>query len=126
MTTTKRQCNKKELAELKLLSVSIPGIDYSKDKVQTSPSDDAGYTKIVEKIIDLEETIKADIDKLLALMIEIRSVIDAVQDNEQKLLLKHRYLNFMTWDDICDEMNVSSRTVHRIHGSALLNVKVPD
>ncbi len=119
------QCNKKELADLRLLSDSIPGVDYSKDKVQTSPSGDAGFTKIVEKIIELEEAIKTDIEKLLSLMIEIRNVINDVQDNEEKLLLKHRYLNFMSWDEICDEMNVSMRTAHRIHSSALQNVKVP-
>lgn len=120
------QCSQQELADLRLLSVSIPGIDYSKDRVQTSPSGDAGYTKIVAKIIELENAINADIEKMLSLKLEIRTVINAVQDNEERLLLMCRYLNFMSWEDVCDEMNVSMRTAHRIHAAALANVKVPE
>lgn len=120
------QSNQQELDELHELSTSLPGIDYSKDKIQTSGSNDAGYAKIVEKIIELEKAIKSDIEKLLSLKLEIRTVINAVEDNEEKLLLKHRYLNFMSWDEICYEMNVSMRTAHRIHSSALQNVVVPE
>lgn len=120
------QCNQKELNDLHELSTSLPGIDYSKDRVQTSASNDAGYTKIIHAIADLENAIKEDTEKMLRLKLEIRNVINAVQDNEEKLLLKHRYLNFMSWEDICDEMNVSMRTAHRIHSTALQNVIVPE
>lgn len=120
------QCNKQELDDLRVLSDSIPGIDYSKDRVQTSPSGDAGYTKIVAKIIDLKNAINADIEKMLSLKLEIRTVINAVQDNEERLLLMCRYLNFMSWENICDEMSVSLRTAHRIHAAALANIKVPE
>ena len=120
------QSNQNELDELKELSTNLSGIDYSKDRVQTSPSGDAGYTNIVLKILELEDAIKTDIEKLLSLKLEIRTTINEVQDNEEKLLLKHRYLNFMTWDDICELMHVSMRTAHRIHSLALENVKVPE
>ena len=116
------QSNQKELDELHDLSISLPGTDYSKDKVQTSGSSDASYTKIIEKIIELEKAIESDIEKLLSLKLEIRTVINQVNDNEEKLLLKHRYLNFMSWDEICFEMNVSMRTAHRIHNLALQKV----
>lgn len=120
------QSNQQELDELHELSTSLPGTDYSKDKVQTSSSNDAGYTKIVQKIVELEDAIKTDIEKMLSLKLEIRNVINDVQDNEEKLLLKHRYLNFMSWEDICELMCVSMRTAHRIHSSALQNVNVPE
>lgn len=119
------QCNKQELANLRYLSDDIPGVDYSKDRVQTSSPHEARFTKIVAKIIDLENAIQADIELLLSLKLEIRTVINAVKDNEERLLLKHRYLNFLSWDDICEQMNVSMRTAHRIHTSALSHVKVP-
>ena len=119
------QCNQQELDNLHLLEDSIPGTDFSKERVQTSPSNEAGFTKIVLKIIELEDAINADIEKMLSLKLEIRSVINAVQDNDEKLLLKCRYLNFLSWDDVCEQMNVSLRTAHRIHASALANVKVP-
>lgn len=120
------ECNKQELAELRLLSDSIPGIDYSKDKVQGSSSGSAGFTNIVEKIVELENSIRIDIEKLLSLKLEIRTVINSVKDNDEKLLLKHRYLNFLTWEGISEEMNISLRTVHRIHSNALANIKIPE
>lgn len=118
--------NQQELDELQELSTNLPGTDYSKDRIQSSPSGDATYVRIVEKIVELEKIIQKDIEELLSLKLEIRNVINEIDDNEHKLLLMCRYLNFMTWDDICEKMNVSSRTVHRIHGNALLNVKVPE
>lgn len=118
------QCYQQELEDLRLLASSVPGIDYSKDRVQTSPSGDAGFTNIVMKIIELENAINADTEKMLSLKLEIRNVISNVQDNEERLILHKRYLNFETWEQICDSLDLSLRTVQRIHANALTNVKV--
>lgn len=118
------QCNQQELDDLRVLASSVPGIDYSKDRVQTSPSGDAGFTNIVMKIIELENAITADTEKMLSLKLEIRNVISNVQDNEERLILHKRYLNFETWEQICDSLDLSLRTVQRIHANALTNVKV--
>lgn len=114
--------NEEELAKLNELSTGIPGTDYSKDRVQTTPSGDASYTKIIERIVELERVIKNDIESFLKLKLEIRNTIDSVCDNDEKLLLRQRYLNFSSWEDICQMMHVSSRTVHRIHAKALDSV----
>ena len=120
------QCNKQELDDLHFLSDSLPGIDYSKDRVQSSPSNGATFAKIVDKIIDLENAINTEIERMLSLKLEIRTVINAVPNNEERLLLKYKYLNFLSWEDVCEKMNVSMRTAHRIHASALANVKIPE
>ena len=117
--------NQQELADLRLLSDGVPGIDYSKERVQSSPSQDAPFVHIVCKIIGLENEINAEINRMVSLKLEIRSVINAVQDHDERLLLKYRYLNFMQWDDICEHMQVSMRTAHRIHAAALANVQIP-
>ena len=119
------RANEKELHELEMLSVSLPGTDYSKDRVKTGSSSDANYTEIIAKIDILERLIKAEIDELLALKIEIRNVICSIKNDEERLILKYRYISFYTWENIADELNLSLRTVHRIHSDALRNVKVP-
>lgn len=116
--------NKLELDELRVLSESVSGIDTSKEPSGSSGSSDAGFAKIITKIIDLEKVIKDDIERMLSLKLDIRLTIDAVKNNDEKLLLKLRYLNFMQWEKICHEMNISMRTVHRIHSQALRNVKI--
>lgn len=116
------ESNKKELEDLRLIASSVPGIDYSKERVQSSPAGDAGFTRIISKVIELEQAINDDTERMLSLKLEIRETINSLNDNDEKLLLRYRYLNFMQWDDICDSMKVSMRTAHRIHASALNNI----
>ena len=59
---------------------------------------------IIIKILMLENEINADIDNLVDLKDEILSVIKAVDDEECRLLLEKRYLNFEQWEDIAAEM----------------------
>lgn len=118
--------NQEELSALRESASSIAGIDYSKDKVQSSKSSgDAGFVNVIAKIIELEDSINADIAKCISLKNEIRTVINNVQDADEKLLLRLRYINFKTWDEICDELYVSLRTVHRVHAAALEHIIVP-
>lgn len=118
--------NQEELSALRESASSIAGIDYSKDKVQSSKSSgDAGFVNVVAKIVELEDSINADIAKCISLKNEIRTVINNVQDADEKLLLRLRYINFKTWDEICEELYVSLRTVHRVHAAALEKIDVP-
>lgn len=120
------ESNQEELSALRESASSIPGIDYSKDKIQSSKSSgDAGFVNIVAKIIEIEDSINADISKLFALKLQIRTVINAVENPDERLLLHDRYINFYTWEQVCEKMNVSLRTAHRIHSTALSNVKIP-
>lgn len=118
--------NQEELSALRESASSIPGIDYSKDKIQSSKSSgDAGFVNIISKIIELEDSINADIIKCINLKDEIRTVINNVQDDDEKLLLRLRYINFNTWEEISERLSVSVRTVHKIHTTALESVIVP-
>lgn len=115
---------KSEMEELnQLRNVSIC-LDYSKDKIQTSQIADDKMVNTVDKIIELENLIRSHIDKMIDLKTEIRNVIDAVDNVDEKLLLKLKYLNFHTFDEIVDDMHISISTVHRIHGNALRNVNL--
>ena len=119
------QSNRNELEELRMISESVSGIDYSKEMTSGGMKGESSFSRIVMKIIDLENAIKADIESMLSLKLEIRTTINTVKDNDEKLLLKLRYLNFMQWENICDEMGVSVRTAHRIHADALKNIVIP-
>ena len=115
--------NKLELAELNELKTNIASTDYSKDRVQTSCDNEAAFAKIIEKIIELERIIDSDTEKLISLKIDIRKTIDCIEDNEEKLLLRLRYLNFLHWEEVCDRMDISLRKAHRLHDKGLEDVK---
>ena len=78
------------------------------------------------KIIDLEDSLKKDIEKLVDLKREIMGVIKAVPNVEYQTLLEKRYLCFITWEQIAVDMNYSMQHIHRMHSSALKEIVVPD
>lgn len=79
----------------------------------------------VLKIIDLEEELQKDIDRLVDLKKEIMTVIKAVDNYECQTLLELRYLCFKSWEQIAVDMGYNVRHVYRLHDVALLKVSVP-
>ena len=79
----------------------------------------------VIKIIDLQEEINRDIDKLVELKREIMEVIRAVPNAEYQTVLEKRYLCFSAWEQIAVDMNYSIQHIHRMHSAALHEITVP-
>ncbi len=73
----------------------------------------------VIKIVEAENEIKAQVDRLVQTMMEIRNVIAAVQDVKLRLVLEKRYLLFQAWKDIAADMDRSVRWVQQKHVMAL-------
>lgn len=71
------------------------------------------------KIIDLQDEINKDIDRLVDLKTQIVTTIKNIENKEYQTLLEKRYLCFDTWEQIAVDMNYSIRWVHNIHGKAL-------
>lgn len=115
-----------ELDELRIFSKSISSPNLSGMPSSGTRNVEPTFARAVDKIIDLENHITEEIARLVDLKKEIRSVINQVVDGDEKLLLKYRYINFCTWETICEKMCISMRSAHRIHATALENVKVPD
>ena len=114
-----------EVARLREMAMSISSPILG-DKVQTSRSTDAPFVRSLEKIIDLEEIIDAEIDTLVCLKKQIRTVVEGVQNTDERLVLRYRYIHNCTWEQIGNELNADARTIRRWHGDALLKVKIPE
>ena len=80
--------------------------------------------EIIAKIVDLEKEIDADVDRLVAIRDGIKTIIEAVEDDRERLLLQYRYLDGWTFEKIAVEMNYSWRQIHRLHSRALSNLKM--
>ena len=106
---------------------TIQGCSYG-EKVGTNPNrnKEAPFIKTIEKIWEYEQKIDAKIDRLVDLQAEINAAIEKMENQEERLLLKYRYLKNETWEDSSYELNGSYRTVHRIHASDLNNFVVPE
>ena len=113
-----------ELEQLKALSKSISSPNLS-GMPSGNKKQEAPFVGAIIKIVTLEKVINTEIDRFVDLKKEIRTVISSVEDNNQKLCLKLRYLQFLSWESVAIEMNLSLKQVHRIHAEALKAVKIP-
>ena len=117
--------NIREVSTLRKMmgSISSPVLG---DRVQTSRPAEAPFVRSVEKIMALEEKINSEIDLLVSLKEQIRGVISAVPDTDERMVLSYRYVHNLTWEEISDELNESVSTVKRRHRSALDHAVLPE
>lgn len=114
-----------EVAALREMASSVSSPQLS-ERVQTSRKGDAPFVRCLEKIIELEDKINKEIDLLVELKKEIRRVITTVEDTDERMVLKYRYVHNYTWEQIGNELHADARTVRRWHGKALLHVVLPE
>ena len=90
----------------------------------TSDKTEASYAEIVQKIIVMEQRRNRRIMELLSLKHQIECAINAVQDIRYRTLLRDKYINGLTLEQIAVNIDKSWRQTIRIHGRALQNVKI--
>ena len=94
------------------------------------------WTDGIEAVIETDELIRDAVNALRAEIRELcrvkREVADAIddvyartRDIRYKRVLDLHYRNFLSWPEIAEKMGYDIRHVTRLHGEALLCVKVP-
>lgn len=109
----------KEVQALRVQARSTGGFDYSKERVQSSPSGDAPFVKTICRIIDLEAEINAEIDRFVDEKHKIINQIQGLKNSDYISLLFKRYVEFKSLERICVEMNFSYDYIKHLHGYAL-------
>ena len=117
------ESDKRELERLWSQATGLSGADFS-ERVQGTPTEN-GIDGIVEKITELKRKINAELEHCIALKNDIWDAINTVENNDEKLVLRLRYIEFMKWEFISEQMGYSVKQVTRIHGQALKNVVIP-
>ena len=96
------------------------------DMPRIQPNGRSRMADCVMDMIEIENDIKKEMAELIRLKGEIRRTINLVGNIEYRSLLERRYLAYKTWEEIADELGYTVRHIHRLHGKALLEVKVPE
>ena len=107
------------------LSSSVSGSNFEPHYNPNKPTE-APFVRCLEKIDTIQRDVAEKIAYLVRLKGEINTAIDALEMRDEQLVLRYRYLDDCTWEEISRMLNVSLRTVHRIHGSALQHFSVPE
>ena len=119
-------CRLREIDYWRDLSSSVSGTRF--DGMPHSPNrpTEAPFVRCLEKIDEIQRSVEEKVAYLVRLKEEINTAIDKLENRDEQLVLRYRYLDDCTWEEISRMLNVSLRTVHRIHGTALQNFSVPD
>ena len=118
--------NVAELENLKALSTSVSGANYGAERVHGGNLPGSRIEAIVLKIVDLEREIQGDINRYLDLKKAIREAINGVENQNEKLILRYRYVELLPWSEIQARMGLDERQTYIIHGKALKNIKIPE
>ncbi len=109
----------KEVDNLRLKSKSTSSIDYSKEKVQTSPSGEASFVKLIGRIVDLETEISQEINIFVEEKHKIINQIQKLNNADYIRLLYKRYVEYKSLERICVEMDFSYDYIKHLHGCDL-------
>ena len=112
----KRKIN--ALNEVRTRNKINSAVNYKSDGTQHT----GGYNKEemrMMKILELDEKISAETDKLNKTLNEIYDVISTVDDIELNTLLTYRYILFLKIDEIADKMHDDEKTIRRKMKKAL-------
>lgn len=109
----------REKADLSAMSKCIAAFDYAKDRVQTSPSETASFTRTIEKIVVLEEEINGLIQEYIDLKHKIIGEIQGLQNCKSIEILHKKYVEGKGLETVADEMGYTFQYIVLLHGNAL-------
>lgn len=107
-----------ELESYRELAGTVPGCGYE-ERLNKQRSTEAPFVKYIYKIMDLEEEIKTESGRLEIMKLEIGHQINMLEDTNERLVLRYRYLCCLPWDEIAARLHYSKRYIYKIHGRAL-------
>ena len=116
--------DKEEIERLQELATSVSGPGFE-EHYNATRNTQAPFVKTVEKIIMYQDRVNEELDLLLRVKEEIQSVINDVDNMDERLVLTYRYIRNFTWARIGDELHADERTVRRWHSRALAHVRIP-
>lgn len=109
----------KEKDDLHRMSTNIGGLDYTKEKIQTSSPENAPYETMIQKMIDIEGKIYSEVNYFLEKKHLIINQIQGLKNEKHINVLYLRYVEFKNFENIAVEMGLSYQYMLELHGYAL-------
>lgn len=116
---------KERLDELRDLASSPASSGFEEHYNPNQPTE-APFVKTLHKVMDLEEKVNDELQKLIKLQAEIQATINKVPNMDERLVLTYRYIKNMSWEQIGSRLYVDERTVRRWHNRGLAHVRIPE
>lgn len=110
-----------QLAELRLNKLTPSMVPDDGMPHASGISDLSDYAARVD---ELERELLQKRYKRIRAFQKVQEAIEAMENDKEKELLTYRYLQGMKWEEIAVKMGYSWQHVHKIHASALKNLKM--
>lgn len=109
-----------EIAEIRSMKL-YPSVNNDGMPHGSSQSDLSGYAA---KLNEMEnELYREGMDEVVAYN-SIMECINSIPDNDERDVLFYRYIKGEQWWKIAELMNYSERWIYKLHGKALMNLKI--
>lgn len=105
-------------------SLSILGPNYGERINNPNQNTEAPFVRWIFKRIEAEEELEELEKKLKVVKMEIEKAINTIQDEELQMVLTYRYIDWLTWDEICGRIYCSISSVKRKHEKAIDFLKI--
>lgn len=107
----------RRMAQVRLKYAAPSAINYSDmPKAHNSNHDLSDY---VAKMDELTDYMISKYNRLRGIEIDIYMRVDRMENQQERELLRYRYIDGMTWTKIADALGTTERNVYFIHGRAL-------
>ncbi len=114
------------LKAMRACADSVGAAGLSGTKVSVSPSGDAPYVRALHRIWDMQEAVDRELRTMIRLEQQIGQVIGTLLSGDYRMLLRYRYLNRKTWEQIADLMHIDPSTAKRWHAKAVAMLTLPE
>ena len=84
------------------------------------------WTVTADTLIELERDVNSRVREMCRLKRLAQEAIDRIEEPRLREVLELYYLAGYSWKQVSDTMHLDERWVYRLHGRALLMVKVPE
>ena len=84
------------------------------------------WTQTADRLIELEQAVNARTRELVRWKLAAIDAIRQVEEPRLAEVLELYYIDGFTWEQVAERMGLDLRWVYRLHGKALLRVKVQE
>ena len=116
--------HQEEIERLRELACSC-GSPSLEEHYNPNPNTRSPFESILLTVFDMEKEHAAMLEQLLALKNQIIETINTVENVDERLVLRYRYICNNTWSAIGDKLCFDERTIRRWHDRALTHVTLP-
>lgn len=107
------------MAQIRLKYGAPSAIEYS--DMPRAHSTEHDLSDYMVKMDELTDHLISKYTRCMGIEVDILERLDRMEKQEEREVLRMRYVDCLKWQDIADKLHYTYRNVTRIHGRALLN-----